>query len=92
MFFIPELFSECIQSQVWYNSQGIQKITLLKHFYKHGNPGNIYTQDELGTALTRHFKIRNLTPDLKQGFLGACWLELKDAAKSIRIVNTLMGS
>ena len=48
MFFILELFSECIQSQVWYNSQGIQKITLLKHFYKHGNPGNIYTQDELG--------------------------------------------
>ena len=38
----------------------------------------------LGSTLTQHFKIRNLTPDLKQGFLGTCWWELKDAAKNIR--------
>lgn len=38
----------------------------------------------LGTTLTKHFDIRNLSPDLKEGFLGICWYELKDAAKIMR--------
>ncbi|WP_024865592.1 C2 family cysteine protease [Butyrivibrio sp. FCS014] len=42
----------------------------------------------LGSTLTQHFKIRNLSRDLKQGFLGTCWWELKDAAKAIKEVHT----
>ncbi len=33
----------------------------------------------LGTAIRKHFELRNLSPDLKEGFLGVCWYELKDA-------------
>ena len=41
----------------------------------------------LGSTFTQHFKIRDLSPDLKQGFLGTCWWELKDAVKNINMIH-----
>ncbi len=41
----------------------------------------------LGSALTEHFTVRNLSTDLKNGFLGTCWYELKDIAKEIRALH-----
>lgn len=45
----------------------------------------------LGSTLTEHFHVRTLSPDLKQGFLGTCWYELKDIVKEIRIMQFTPG-
>ena len=36
------------------------------------------------TVFSEHFDVRKLTPDLKQGFLGTSWYELKDIAKVMK--------
>lgn len=37
----------------------------------------------LSSTLFAHFTARKLSPDLKTGFLGTCWYELKDIAKDM---------
>ena len=39
------------------------------------------------TVLTEHFPVRSLSTDLKMGFLGTCWYELKDIAKDVLTVQ-----
>ncbi len=41
----------------------------------------------LGTTLIEHFTVRDLSTDLRMGFLGTSWYELKDIAKEVQSVQ-----
>ncbi len=45
----------------------------------------------LGSTFIEHFRVRNLSPDLKKGFLGTCWYELKDIAGEMQELTLRVG-